>query len=107
MKNQIKNELNILKNIIIETVPVKQIFLFGSYAYGTPHADSDLDLYIVLQDSANIREIDAMKLIRKAIRDKKTLPVDVVVSKEHIFNERKNTPTLERHILQEGMMIYG
>ena len=54
-----------------------------------------------------MREIDAMKLIRKAIRDKKTLPVDVVVSKEHIFNERKNTPTLERHILQEGMMIYG
>ena len=35
-------------------------------------------------------------LIRKAIRDKKTMPVDVLVSKKHKFNERKMTPTLER-----------
>jgi len=45
MKKQIRDELSILKNIIIDTVPVKQILLFNSYAYGTAHADSDLDLY--------------------------------------------------------------
>lgn len=107
MDEQIKNELNTLKNIIIKTVPVKQIFLFGSYAYGTPHADSDLDLYIVLQDSAQIREIDAMKLIRKAIRDHKTMSVDIVASKEQSFNERKKLASLERLILREGLAIYG
>ncbi|MDR0610151.1 MAG: nucleotidyltransferase domain-containing protein, partial [Planctomycetaceae bacterium] len=41
----IKDELDILTRIIVETVPVEQIYLFGSYAYGTPHKDSDLDLY--------------------------------------------------------------
>jgi predicted nucleotidyltransferase len=40
----IQAELETLKDIIINTVAVEQIYLFGSYAYGTPHKDSDLDL---------------------------------------------------------------
>jgi predicted nucleotidyltransferase len=40
----IKAELDTLTKIIVETVPVEQVYLFGSYAYGTPHKDSDLEL---------------------------------------------------------------
>ncbi|GBF34677.1 nucleotidyltransferase domain protein [Desulfocucumis palustris] len=107
MEKRIRDELNILKDIIVDTIPVEQIFLFGSYANGTPHADSDLDIYIVIPENANIREIDAMKLIHRVIRDKKTMPVDVIVSKRNKFNQRKSTPTLERQIAQEGMLLYG
>jgi predicted nucleotidyltransferase len=71
MDKQIEDELNILKDIIVNTVPVEQIFLFGSYANGTQHSESDLDIYVVISDNANIREIDAMRAIRKAIRGKK------------------------------------
>ena len=91
----------------MDTVPVEQIFLFGSYVNGTPHVDSDLDIYVVMAENADIREIDAMRLIHKAIRDKKTMPVDVVVSKKNKFNQRKSTPTIERQIAQEGMVLYG
>ncbi len=28
----------------------EKIILFGSYAYGTPHKDSDIDLYVVTSD---------------------------------------------------------
>lgn len=107
MEKRIRDELNILKDIIVDTVPVEQIFLFGSYANGTPHADSDLDIYVVIPENANIREIDAMKLIHRVIRDKKTMPVDVIVSKRNKFNQRKSTPTIERQIAQEGMLLYG
>ncbi|MBU7006199.1 nucleotidyltransferase domain-containing protein [Phosphitispora fastidiosa] len=107
MEKRIQDELEILKRIIVDTVPVEQIFLFGSYAYGTPHDDSDLDIYVVMAENADIREIDAMRLIHKAIRDKKTMPVDVVVSKKNKFNQRKSTPTIERQIVQEGMVLYG
>lgn len=107
MEKRIHDELNILKGIILDTVPVEQIFLFGSYVDGTAHADSDLDIYVVISDNANIREIDAMRLIRKAIRNKKTMPVDVVVGKESKFNQRKSAPTIERQIAQEGMVLYG
>jgi len=101
------DELNILKDIIVDTVPVEQIFLFGSYANGTPHADSDLDIYVVIAENANIREIDAMKLIQRVIRDKKTMPVNVIVSKRNKFNQRKSTPTIKRQIAQKGMLLYG
>ncbi len=107
MEKRIQDELNILKDIIVNTIPVKRIFLFGSHTSGTTHADSDLDIYVVMAENANIREIDAMRLIRKAIRDKKTMPVDVVVSKEKKFNRRQTAPTIERHIAKEGMVLYG
>ncbi len=107
MEKRVQDELNILKDIILNTVPVEQIFLFGSYANGIPHADSDLDIFVVMPDDADIREIDAMKLIHKAIRNKKTLPVDVIVSKKATFNKRKATPAIEREIAQEGMLLYG
>jgi len=107
MEKCILDELNILKDIIVNTVPVELIFLFGSYAHGIPDADSDLDIYVVMPENTDIREIDAMKLIHKAIRDKKTMPVDVVVSKKNKFNQRKSTPTLERQIVQEGVVLYG
>ncbi len=107
MEKQIKDQLDIIKKIIVNTVPVEQIFLFGSHVNGKPHADSDLDIYVVISEDADIREIDAIKLIHRAIRDKKTMPVDVVVSKKNKFNQRKCAPTIERQIVQEGMMLYG
>ena len=42
-----------LKPMIIERLmPLNpdKIILFGSYAYGTPNEDSDIDLYIVTND---------------------------------------------------------
>lgn len=107
LERKIQNELHMLIDIIIGIVPVEQIILFGSYATGIPHADSDLDIFVVIKEDADIREIDAMKLINKAIRDKKTMPVDIIVSKKNKFNHRKYTPSIERQIAQEGMVLYG
>jgi predicted nucleotidyltransferase len=33
-------EINNIVSRIIQNFPAKEIFLFGSYAYGNPHADS-------------------------------------------------------------------
>ncbi len=107
VEKRIRDELNTLKDIIVNTVPVEQIILFGSYANGTPNADSDLDIYVVMPENADIREIDAMKLIYRALQNKKTMPVDVVVSKKNKFNQRKSTPSIERQIAQEGVVLYG
>ena len=107
MKRKIKDELDTLKDLIIKTIPVGKIFLFGSYADGKQDADSDLDIYVVMSDKADIKEIDAMKLIRKAIRDKKTMPVDIVVGKEKKFNRRKSSITIESQIEKNGILIYG
>ncbi|MDR0456768.1 MAG: nucleotidyltransferase domain-containing protein [Treponema sp.] len=107
MEGIIQSELNTLKEIIIHTVPVEQIWLFGSYAYGTPHKDSDLDLYVVLKDDVQMRLIDAAITIRIAIGRKKTLPVDIVTNTLGKYEERSRFPTLERTVAHKGIKIYG
>jgi predicted nucleotidyltransferase len=103
----VKPELDTLTNIIINTVPVEEIYLFGSYAYGTPHKDSDLDLYVVLKNETGMREIDAMLAIGRAIARKKTMPVDIMALKLNRFLDRKQGPTMEKKVASEGIKIYG
>jgi predicted nucleotidyltransferase len=103
----VKQEINLLTDVIVRTVPVEEIYLFGSYAYGTPHSDSDLDLYVVLKDDTEMREMDAMLEIGKAISRKKSMPVDILASKKNRFLDRKEAPTLERQIEQQGIKVYG
>ena len=107
MEKIIEAELNTLKEIIVNTVPVEQIYLFGSYANGTPGKDSDLDLYVVLNDNVQIRLIDAISQIRLAIGRKKTMPVDILANTLSRYRERSELPTIERTISREGMKIYG
>lgn len=35
------------------------------------------------------------------------MPVDVMVGKKDKFNQLKSTPSIERQIAMEGMMLYG
>jgi predicted nucleotidyltransferase len=107
MDAAIQTELNKLKEIIINTVPVEQIYLFGSYAYGTPHKDSDLDLYVVLKDEVQLRDIEAAIKIRLAISEDQSMPLDLLVIKKSRYMERKTAPTLERKIAREGILLYG
>jgi predicted nucleotidyltransferase len=107
MNDKIRTELDKLKEIIINAIPVEQIYLFGSYAYGTPHKDSDLDLYVVLKDEVEMREIDASITIMNAICDVKTMPVDIISTKKSRYLWLKNGPTMERKIAREGILLYG
>jgi predicted nucleotidyltransferase len=40
--------------MILETLgdDCEKIILFGSYAYGTPREESDIDIYVVLKDGS-------------------------------------------------------
>jgi predicted nucleotidyltransferase len=106
--DDVRDELDTLTKIIVETVPVEEIYLFGSYAYGTPHKDSDLDLYVVLKDDAPMRAVDAMDAIGMAMYKKKSHAVDLLVLKKNRFLDRKDGfLTIERTVANEGVKIYG
>ena len=107
MNENIRTELEKLKEIITKTLPIDQIYLFGSHAYGNPHKDSDIDLYVVLKDEVEMREIDALIEIMNAICDIKTMPVDIITTKKSRYLWLKNGPTMERKIAREGIKIYG
>ena len=107
MNNTIQAELDTLKDIIINTVPVEQIYLFGSYAYGTQNKDSDLDLYVVFKDDMEMRELDAITTILEAIDPVKNMPMDILGLKQKRFDDRRIYATLERKIAREGVKLYG
>lgn len=107
MTMRVEKEISLVRDIILTTMPVDEMFLFGSYASGMPNADSDIDIYVVIPDDTQMREIDAMHIIRKAIRERKTMPVDILVAKRNRFLQRRNEPTLERQIFREGIKLYG
>ena len=103
----IKQELDEITKVITETVPVETIYLFGSYAYGTPRKDSDYDLYIVFKDDMPMRIIEALQSIRFAMTSMKTKPIDFIGLKKERFFYKKNYATIERKIAREGIKLYG
>ena len=88
-------------------MPVEQIYLFGSYAYGKPRKDSDLDLYVVLNDDIPMRDLDAGLQISFAIARKKSMPVDIIAKKKKDFVSRLDGISLERKVSRDGIRIYG
>ena len=101
--DDIKQGLEEISQIIAATVPVEAIYLFGSYAYGTPNKDSDVDLYVVFKDEMPMRELDAITAISMAISPIKKMPMDIIGLKQNRFDDRKLYATLERKIVREGI----
>ncbi|MCL2763338.1 MAG: nucleotidyltransferase domain-containing protein [Treponema sp.] len=107
MDTEVQKEVNKLKELIINAIPVEQIYLFGSYAYGTPHKGSDLDFYVVLKDDVQMRDLDAGLQIRFAIARSQTMGVDIVTKKKKDFLNRIYDFTLEQKVTKDGIRIYG
>ncbi|MDK9699182.1 MAG: nucleotidyltransferase domain-containing protein [bacterium] len=60
---------------IIELFRPERVILFGSYAYGTPHEDSDVDCMVILPfDGKPVR-----KAAEIATAIKKRFPLDILV----------------------------
>jgi predicted nucleotidyltransferase len=65
------------KKNIVETIKknfnVKNIILFGSYAYGKPNVDSDLDLLVILDKEGYLESwmdrIDLKVKMKKALKE--------------------------------------
>lgn len=104
---KIEDDLTILKDIILENVPTDQIWLFGSYAYGVPQEDSDIDVYIVMKDDADMLESEAMTAVNTARCMKVFKPVDVLAMKKNRFSYRQRGRTLESTVVKRGIKIYG
>lgn len=90
---------------VVKAFRPKNIILFGSYAYGKPTADSDLDLLIVMKS----RDRPAER-IRKVsdLFDPRPLPMDFIVLTPDEVRQRLSgfDPFLEE-VLKKGQLLYG
>lgn len=103
----INDNITAIKDSILETVgeTCEKIFLFGSYAYGTPRQDSDYDFYVVLKDGAE-NPLLTLQKIYEYMGDTNYTPVDVLANYKSNFEFRSTQPTLERTIAKKGMVLF-
>lgn len=106
MNNKITQEQidNIVNRIVKNTKP-KKVILFGSYAYGEPTKDSDVDLLVV--KNTDEPRFKRGREIRKHLRGLK-IPIDIVVYNEKEIDEWKDIKaSFISHVIKKGKVLYG
>ena len=66
-KKEIINIVRKYADLVEEKYPYSKVILFGSYAKGNPHKDSDIDVAVILNNRNNFDSIqlELMRLRRK------------------------------------------
>ena len=91
---------------LAETYNPLTIYLFGSYAWGTPNEDSDLDFLVVLDDDVKLNL--ALQIKGKYALKNIDVSTDIVLNHQLFFKERAEHPsTLQHKIIKEGKLVYG
>lgn len=94
-----------VKNRIVNFIHPEKIILFGSYADGKATEDSDLDLLIVYKTDLPRKE--RRLPIRKALHDFK-FPMDIIVyTPEEIEYYKDSSMAFITQVVEEGKVIYA
>ena len=89
-----------------KNVSIRKVILFGSFAYGFPKADSDIDLCFITSDSRG--ELELMQAYRKQLADRIGRPLDILVYTPEKFAWRaESVSSIEKTILNKGITVYG
>ena len=85
-----------------------KIILFGSYAYGTPNEDSDIDLFLLKDDLEHADSRYYSREARKKIRElgsKHKIGFDIIAAPTKYINQAKDY-FYKVDILQNGEILY-
>ena len=106
MNQEVRAELDRYVLFISKMDGVMQVYLFGSFAYGLPTTDSDIDLLVVVKDG--IDPINMVREVKRGLQNKK-VSLDILAINDADFAERSNPDrvTLHREIKNRGVLVYG
>lgn len=96
----------IVERLVAEYAPEK-VILFGSYAYGKPHADSDIDLLIIKATRQRFFErLDTVRRVTTGTHPH--IPFEpVVLTPEEIEQRLKAGDQFLSEIVQKGEVLYA
>ena len=103
--NTIETVLDHMVKIITEKFNPIKIILFGSYARGTSHKYSDIDLLVIMPDGIDTfhKAVDIGNSLCMS-----PMPKDIVVDTISDFEEaRTQNGMLEKIAAREGVVLYG
>jgi predicted nucleotidyltransferase len=76
-KRVTRKQINAVVQKIVDEFNPEKVILFGSYAYGKPNIDSDVDMLVVMESEE--RPAPRTSRVLGAILDVKTFPMDLLV----------------------------
>lgn len=88
------------------------VLLFGSYAIGVPDKDSDLDLFVVLNDNTmpiSFKEKQELyfKVSEHTHDIAKEIPIDLIVFTKPMFEDFKAmNSSFSKDLLKNGIVLY-
>lgn len=92
-------------NRIVNKYKPERVILFGSYAYGNPTGDSDLDLLVV--KSSNLPRHKRAREIRKHLWGITEVPKDIIVYTQKEIDEWKGVEeAFITNIVKRGKILY-
>ena len=95
----------VTEKIVKEYKPEK-IILFGSHAWGKPHLDSDVDLFIVKKSRK--RQIDRMRELRMKLIGNNFPAMDLLIYTPKELSRRLAIGDFfVREIIEKGKVLYG
>lgn len=100
-----KQQIEEVKNRIVENFNPEKIILFGSYANGNPTENSDLDL-VVIQAS----DLPSYKRVRPIKNELRGIgfPIDILVfTPEEVEYWKGASMAFITQVIKEGKVIYG
>jgi predicted nucleotidyltransferase len=92
-------------DILSKEIRVQKVILFGSYASGHPHRDSDIDIAVISPDLGKRNEMEEMAHLLKKAHE-----VDIDLE-PHPFNPRElrhpEKSSYAYEILKTGKVVYS
>lgn len=83
-----------------------RVILFGSYAYGTPNEDSDIDLFLVNNKTVDDR-YEAKALMRlRDLTHKHHIGFDILSASDAFLQQREDH-FFKEDILSKGKILYA
>ena len=88
---------------IAEEYRPRQIILFGSYAYGNPGPDSDVDLLVIMPG----KDEDTRKAVEMRLKLRPDFPLDLLVRSPMAVRRRiAMGDCFMKEILEKGKVLY-
>ena len=106
MNDTVRIEIENAVRAIARSMNPRIIYLFGSHANGMASQESDIDLCVVAS-LGEMRKIDALRIMRRAMLTEVNLPVDLLVYDDADFAIRSAlSSTMEHKIVADGAVLY-
>jgi len=103
-EGKVKETLNEMVNRLVKAFNPERVILFGSYAYGKPTPDSDVDLLIIME--SKLSPLERYIAVSKVLTPR-VFPMDIIVRTPQEIEQRlRMGDFFIKEILERGKVLY-